>query len=94
MTDKQAQRLNTIDTSAQHLLSVINDILDLSKIETGKLALEETPLDVGNILDDVNAIRWRAKAKKGIRLLSEVEHTVNLLGDPTAYKASTAQLHG
>ena len=87
VTDKQAQRLNTIDTSAQHLLSVINDILDLSKIETGKLALEETPLDVRNILDDVSAIvAERAKAK-GIRLLSEVEHIPsNLLGDPTRIK--------
>ena len=87
VTDKQAQRLNTIDTSAQHLLSVINDILDISKIETGKLALEETPLDVRNILDDVSAIvAERAKAK-GIRLLSEVEHIPsNLLGDPTRIK--------
>ena len=40
ITSQQAKRFDTIDASAQHLLSVINDVLDISKIEAGKLTLE------------------------------------------------------
>ncbi|MBK7764604.1 MAG: hypothetical protein IPI44_00045 [Sulfuritalea sp.] len=41
ITPQQAKRLDTIDTSAQHLLAIINNILDISKIEAGKFELEE-----------------------------------------------------
>jgi PAS domain S-box-containing protein len=46
VTPAQAARLDTIDTSAQHLLSIINNILDLSKIEAGKFTLDEAPVVV------------------------------------------------
>jgi signal transduction histidine kinase len=64
VTPKQAKRLDTIDTSAQHLISVINDILDLSKIEAGKLILEEAPVVIHDLLANVNSIlAERARAK-------------------------------
>ncbi len=84
VTSKQAQRLDTIDASAQHLLSVINDVLDISKIEAGKLTLEEAPVVVSSLLANVNSILSEGVKAKGIRLLIEAEHLPhNLMGDPT-----------
>ena len=84
VTSKQAQRLDTIDASAQHLLSVINDVLDISKIEAGKLTLEEAPVVVSSLLANVNSILSEGVKAKGIHLLIEAEHLPhNLMGDPT-----------
>lgn len=53
---KQRKLLNTIRSSSDHLLSLINDVLDLSKIESGKLEVEETNLSINDLLDDVRNI--------------------------------------
>ncbi len=84
VTSKQAQRLDTIDASAQHLLSVINDVLDISKIEAGKLTLEEAPVVVSSLMANVSSILSERVKAKGIHLLIETEHLPhNLVGDPT-----------
>ncbi len=84
MTLLQAQRLDTIDRSAQHLLSIINDILDLSKIEAGKLVLEEIPVNVSTLLTNVNSIlSERVKAKSLRFMIESVVLPPHLLGDPT-----------
>jgi PAS domain S-box-containing protein len=81
---RQAARLDTIDSSARHLLSIINDILDLSKIEAGKLVLEEAPVDVRRLLADVASILSERAEAKGLQLRVEAEALpANLLGDPT-----------
>jgi PAS domain S-box-containing protein len=82
VTPKQSQRLDTIDTSAQHLLSVINNILDLSKIEAGKLELEEAPVAIDSLLANVSSILSERAKAKGIHLLIESGHLPgNLVGD-------------
>jgi PAS domain S-box-containing protein len=84
VTPKQAQRLDTIDKSAQHLLSIINDILDISKIEAGKLVLEEVPVAIGRLIANVTSILSEKAKVKGIRLLVQTEALpTNLTGDPT-----------
>jgi signal transduction histidine kinase len=84
VTSKQAQRLDVIDSSAQHLLSVINNILDISKIEAGKFELEETPVAISSLLANVSSILAERVKAKGIHLLIETEHLPhNLAGDPT-----------
>jgi signal transduction histidine kinase/ActR/RegA family two-component response regulator len=89
MTLLLAERLDTIDKSAQHLLSVINDILDISKIEAGKFTLEEAPVVISSLLANVSSILSdRAKAK-GIHLLIETASLpTNLLGDPMRLQQS------
>ena len=84
VTARQASRLDIIDTSAEHLLSVINNILDLSKIEAGKFTLEELRVDVRNVLTNVRSILSERSKAKGIHLEIETEPIpFNLLGDAT-----------
>ena len=83
VTPKQVTRLDTIDASAQHLLAIINDVLDISKIEAGKFLLEEAPVVVNSLLANVASILSERASAKGIHLLIESEHLPhNLVGDP------------
>ena len=83
VTTKQAKRLDTIDASAQHLLTVINDVLDNSKIEAGKYHLEEAPVVVNSLLTNVTSILSERARAKGLQLLIESEQLpYNLAGDP------------
>ena len=84
VSPQQAKRLDTIDASSQHLLSVINNILDISKIEAGKFTLEEAPVDIGSVLGNVNSILAERLQAKGLHLLMEIGQLPgNLWGDPT-----------
>ena len=65
-TPEQALRLGKIDTAATHLLSVINDILDISKIEAGKLVLEHENFTLGAVLDHVQSLVGDAARAKGL----------------------------
>jgi signal transduction histidine kinase len=68
LNDKQAEYLQDVLSSGQHLLSLINDILDLSKIEAGRMELEFTAFDLPIALDNaVTLVRERA-ARHGIAL--------------------------
>jgi two-component system, sensor histidine kinase and response regulator len=53
LTDEQDKQLNTIRVSARHLLSLINDVLDVAKIESGKITLALEPIDCGALLREV-----------------------------------------
>ncbi len=73
--DDQRERLQKIDRSARHLLSIINDILDLSKVEAGKLKLEEKDFALHEILGTIaDQVGERAR-EKGL--------TFALICDPT-----------
>ncbi|MGE5471339.1 MAG: response regulator [Bacteroidota bacterium] len=81
---EQTARLDKIDAAGQHLLETVNAVLDLSKIEAGKMVLEEAELNVGSIVSNVASMLFeRAQAKK-LRLCIESEHLPHhLLGDAT-----------
>ncbi len=65
VTPEQAKFIRTIQVSGEMLLSVINDILDFSKIESGKLELENAPLDVRAVVRDIYDVQLaKAKEKK------------------------------
>ena len=84
VTPAQAGRLDHIDTSAKHLLEILSDILDLSKIEAEMLTLEAAPLDVGLLMRQVSEmISERARAK-GLQVRVELgELPTGLQGDST-----------
>jgi PAS domain S-box-containing protein len=76
LNEKQDEYLKDIHASGQHLLSLINDILDLSKIEAGKMELELTDFDVPIAIDNaVMLVRERA-ARRGIDLHRTVDERV------------------
>ena len=65
-TPIQAERLDKIDAAAGHLLSVINDILDISKIEAGKLKLEQSDFHLSSVLDHVSSLISDQAREKGL----------------------------
>ena len=84
VTPEQAQRLDKIDAASRHLLSIINDVLDLSKIEAERVELENTPFHLSAILDAVRSIIAESASDK--RLQIEVDSNAVpqwLRGDPT-----------
>jgi signal transduction histidine kinase len=84
VTPAQAARLDKIDTAAQHLLAIINDILDISKIEAGKFVLEEVPVVIDSLLGNVASILSERARACNIKLLIESDPMPeNLAGDAT-----------
>ena len=81
---KQYDFLNKINTSAGSLLRIINDILDYTKIEAGKLEIEYISFNFDGVLDNLsNIITYKAE-QKGLEVLFDVEPDVPrwLIGDP------------
>ncbi|MDO8958604.1 MAG: ATP-binding protein, partial [Rhodocyclaceae bacterium] len=68
VTPAQADRLAKIDNAGRHLISIINDILDLSKIEAGRLQLESADFHLSAILDNVASIIGQAARDKGLQI--------------------------
>ena len=84
LTPKQDEQIGKLGTAAEHLLHILNAILELSKIEAGKLSLEEVPVRVEAILGNVISLLHTQAAEKQLKLVMESEHfPANLAGDPT-----------
>jgi signal transduction histidine kinase len=87
--DKQLQRhrnsLYTIRQNGDFLLGLVNDILDLSKIEAGKLEVERIPMSVESLLTDVVTLFRVRAAAKGLQLKARIEGEIpqSILSDPT-----------
>ncbi len=80
----QHQRLAKVDVAARHLLQVINDILDLSKIEAGKMALEEIEFSLDDLLARAFEMVGERAREKGLELVLDSDHLPSRLrGDPT-----------
>ncbi len=81
---EQADRLDKIEDAGHHLLAVINDILDISKIEAGKLVLEHTGFHLGSIVDYVRSLIAETAEAKGLQLSVDYDEVPPyLVGDPT-----------
>jgi two-component system sensor histidine kinase/response regulator len=96
LSTEQKGFVETLEKAGDTLLSLINDILDLSKIEAGDVELEETDFDLGELIEgtcDVMAVRAR---KKNIEFLSRIEPNVpvNLIGDPSRLRQVIVNLIG
>src|SRR4029434_5319934 len=68
MTDQQRGFIGDIFSSGKHLLSLINDILDLSKVEAGKMTLDLEPVEIASILANSLSIVREKAAARHIRL--------------------------
>ncbi len=83
LTSLQLEYANTIYSSGEALLTIINDILDLSKLEAGKLVLEEISYDPRKIIGSAMNLMLNRAQEKGLSLVSVIAEQVPeaLLGD-------------
>lgn len=69
LSDDQRQNLNIINRSGEHLLALINDVLEMAKIEAGRMQLENAPFDLGRMVRDVTDMMSIRAGEKELRLL-------------------------
>ena len=69
ITESQRENLNIINRSGAHLLSLINEVLDMAKIDVGGLQLEIAPFDLGGMVRDVTEMMQLRAHEKGLQLL-------------------------
>ncbi|MBX3606488.1 MAG: hypothetical protein KF788_14510 [Piscinibacter sp.] len=87
-------RLGKVDAAARHLLQVINDILDLSKIDAGKLVVESVAFELDQVLQGaMDMVRLPAQ-KKGLELVLDCSLPGHLRGDPTRLSQALINLLG
>ena len=95
VTTEQLVRLDNIDAAGRHLLSLINDILDLSKIEAGRVQLESTDFHLSAILDNVASIIGDAAQAKGLQIELDYDAVpMWLRGDPTRLRQALLNYAG
>jgi signal transduction histidine kinase/CheY-like chemotaxis protein/ligand-binding sensor domain-containing protein len=77
------RRLEVVDRSGQHLLTLINEVLDLAKIEAGKVELRVAPLDLPDLIGEVAQMQSTRAEARGLALTVERDVTVptSVLGD-------------
>ena len=82
MTDRHQRFMRNIKEAGEHLLELINDVLDLSKIEAGKLELRPEIITPDALLEPVYATARATASSKGVEFTFEVEAVDSLLLDP------------
>ena len=96
LTATQRDYLHTIERSANNLLSIINDVLDFSKLEAGKLVLESIPFPLRATLDETLVLLAPSAHDKGLELTINVQGEVpdNVIGDPLRLQQILTNLIG
>ncbi|MFA6970751.1 MAG: ATP-binding protein [Gallionella sp.] len=69
LTEGQRENLDIINRSGEHLLSLINDVLDMAKIEAGRIVLEIEPFDLGALVRDITDMLGKRAEERGLQLL-------------------------
>ena len=96
LNSKQRECLNIMSSSARYLLSLINDILDLSKIEASKLEMDSLEFKLGEVLESVANIIRDQTMQKGLEFIIEVAKDVPrvMTGDPLRLQQVLVNLTG
>ena len=95
LSPQQHDKLKKISSSGQHLLQVINDILDLSKIEAGKFVLNAEAFSPAQTLKEVKAIISDAAQKKGLDVQLKLSQLpASVIGDSTRLRQAMLNLAG
>jgi len=96
LNDNQQHYLDVIHRSGESLLEIINDILDYSKIEAGKMKLESAPFNLEDLIEDCAQLFGATANKRDIELIASVTPTtpMYLLGDPTRLRQVLINLLG
>ena len=96
LNDIQKHYLDVIHRSGETLLDIINDILDYSKIEAGKMQLEQTRFDLENLIEGSLQLFGATARKAGIELMGGIDPEVpsQVIGDPTRLRQILTNLLG
>ena len=96
LTAQQDEFVHTIQVSGENLMTIINDILDYSKIEAGKIELEKAPFELRECIEDAFDLFVQTASKKNVELLYYVDPDVPkaLLGDTTRIRQILVNLLG
>ena len=96
LTSEQRECLELVRSSGESLLGIVNDILDISKIEAGRVAVEHIPFLLQECLDDAMKPLVIAASAKGLELTWEIAPAMPpaLLGDPTRLRQIVVNLAG
>ena len=93
--EDQKEYLNGIKQSSDSLLVIINDILDISKIEAGKVELEQEPFSVNDLVNNVHTIMQFKAEEKGLELLKDIpSENLTVEGDATRLRQILINLIG
>lgn len=92
----QKELLTIASQSAEALLTIVNDLLDLSKIEAGKAELEMVPFNAMFLVQDVSRLLVATAKKKGLALETQIDQTIPpfVVGDPTRVRQILLNLIG
>lgn len=96
LTSQQTQQVKQINQSGKHLLSLINQVLDIAKIEAGKLSIEHLPIKLSELVESTFAMQRETIEHKGLsyRLTLAPSLPENVLGDPTLLRQILINLIG
>jgi len=94
LNDRQKRYVTHIHTGGKHLLKLISDILDLSKIEAGKMELSRDDVTVASAFGDVISTLYPLAEKKSQALLNHVEPKLHVHADPMRLKQILVNLAG
>jgi signal transduction histidine kinase/DNA-binding NarL/FixJ family response regulator len=85
---QQRMYMDTIHSAAKNLMSIINDILDMSKIDAGKISIEKIPFNFKEVIKDVLSLTSDKASEKGLRLNLSLDINISdhLLGDPQRFR--------
>jgi GAF domain-containing protein len=87
MNDKQSEYMDDIISSGRHLLSLINDILDLSKVEAGRMDLDLTKFDVPMAIDNALILIRERATRHGIKVAHHIDEQLGeIVGDERKFK--------
>jgi len=88
LTPQQADYVSTANTSANHLLNVLNDILDISALEEGKISIHPEATHLSDLLQEVESVMRPQAAAKGLDFVFEVSQELPVWGliDATRFK--------
>ncbi len=96
MSDRQRRLLEPIGRSGTHLLALINDVIDLAKVESQKLTIDETEFDLRGLLEDLRAIYVVDAGRRGLQLRCEIDDSLPrfVRGDPLKLRQTLINLLG
>ncbi len=96
LTTEQKDNLEIIQQSGEQLLTIINEILDFSKVESGKMVLEEDPFDLTQVVDSVAKMMGPTASRKGLRIVTILDKGLpkTVSGDPVRLRQIMINLMG